>query len=313
MEWKQDILGPEFEMASVAQPDDYTGKVRCTVIRLKSEECSSKGVLYVHGFSDYFFQKEMAHIFAAHRYNFYAVDLRRYGRSLVQNDQLFRVRDLHEYFADIQVAIDAMKSDGNSEIILLGHSTGGLTTSLYMMSKPDPSIKALILNSPFLTWNLPYLKRVLGIPLIKFAGRFNPRLRIKGDGTNYYAASLARHLGGEWEYDKNWKPDVMPDVDAEWVRAIDNAQIGLKKGKIKVPVLLLHSDKSAYPGDGKNAYATSDAVLNVNTMARKGRNLGERVEEITIHDGLHDLVLSRKDVREKVYSAIFSFLSRHGL
>ena len=61
---------------------------------------------------------------------------------------------MKEYFADIDSSISQMKDDGIDEIILMGHSTGGLTTSLYMASNPDSDIRALILNSPFLDWNL---------------------------------------------------------------------------------------------------------------------------------------------------------------
>ena len=141
--WKSDILGPGFEMRHVDMDDDYAGHVRCTVIRRHADTPSTRGVLYVHGFSDYFFQKAMADTFAEHGYAFYAVDLRRYGRSLMSGDKMFRVRDLTEYFPDIEAGISAMKEDGITEIIMMGHSTGGLTTTLYMEGHPDPAVRGL--------------------------------------------------------------------------------------------------------------------------------------------------------------------------
>lgn len=68
--WQPDILGDGFEMKYIPQPDDYSGQVRCTVILRMADEESSKAVLYVHGFSDYFIQKEMAEMFARNGYNF---------------------------------------------------------------------------------------------------------------------------------------------------------------------------------------------------------------------------------------------------
>lgn len=310
MEWQKDILGDGFEMTHVDQGRDYAGDVRCTVVRHKADSPARRGVLYVHGFSDYFFQREMALEFTGHDFNFYAVDLRRYGRSLQPGDKMFRVKDMREYFADIQTAVDIMKNDGVDEIILIGHSTGGLTTSLYIMNHPDKAIKGLILNSPFLTWNLPKATIQFGIPFIKLIGRIFPKFPVNGDGTNLYASALAEHLGGEWKYNTEWKPDVMPDVDAEWITAIDNGQRGLKAGKIKVPVLFLHSSKSATLKDSPDAYREADGVLNVRTMALAGQQLGPDIEEVEIPGGLHDLVLSRRKVREMVYSIIFEWLRR---
>ena len=54
----------------------------------------------------------------------------------------------------------------------------------------------------------------------------------------------------------------------------------------------------------------SDAVLNVDSIAEAGRLLGPNVEDVTIKDGLHDLVLSRKNVRDEVYNTIFRWLEK---
>lgn len=306
--WTKDVLGEGFTKRHIVQPDDYAGRVRCTVIRHKASENTHCGALYIHGFSDYFFQKEMAIRFNEHGYNFYAVDLRKYGRSLMKGQKMFQVRDLREYFQDIQAGIDAMKEDGNSEIVLIGHSTGGLTTSLYMQCLPDPAVKALILNSPFLAWNLPSVMKKFGIPIIKLLATSFPNMKVKGDRSTKYAASIAEHLGGEWIYNTAWKPDVMPDVDAAWIKAIDDGQKALYNGHIDVPVLLLHSDKSAKQGDSAELCKKSDAVLDVKSIAEVGRKLGSTVYEIEITDGLHDLILSRCDVRNTVYNTIFNWL-----
>lgn len=311
--WMPDIIGHGYEMCHILQGTDYSGDVRCTIIHKKTSEACRCGVLYIHGFSDYFFQQEMGDRFADRDYGFYAVDLRKYGRSYIDGQKMFQVKSLDEYFPDIQAGIDVIKEDGCRDIVLVGHSTGGLIASLYMNGSPDEAVKALVLNSPFLTWNLPSVLIKLGIPLLKLVARVFPNVRIKGDGTNYYAASIARHLGGEWTYDNRWKPDIIPDVDATWVRAIDNGHKRLRRSDIKVPVLLLHSDKSIKKGAPFECYKISDAVLDVRTMAAAGRHLGRCVSEIKIKDGLHDLVLSRKDVRDEVYMVIFRWLEDIGL
>lgn len=307
MTWKPDILGKEFEYTLVNQGRDYSGDVRCAVVRRLAPE-AKRAVVYVHGFSDYFFQKDMAEEFVGHGYSFYAVDLRKYGRALLSGQRMFEVRDMREYFPDIQAAIDIAKADGYAEIILIGHSTGGLSTSYYMETEPDPAVKALILNSPFLAWNLPAIMRKAIVPAVSFIGRFMPKIPVKSGGTIDYTRSLSRRLGGEWDFDSRWKPDIMPDVDAGWIHAIDSAQRALAKGKVRVPILLLHSDRNARPGDSADKFASSDGVLDVNLIADAGRRLGNNVTEITIPEGLHDLVLSRPAVRAQVYRTIFNWL-----
>lgn len=85
IKWQPDYLGDGFEMTYLNHPDDYGGKVRSTVIRKLASIPSQKAILYVHGFSDYFLQKEMARMFVENGYNFYAVDLRKYAEATINS------------------------------------------------------------------------------------------------------------------------------------------------------------------------------------------------------------------------------------
>ena len=51
-----------------------------------------------------------------------------------------------------------------------------------------------------------------------------------------------------------------------------------------------------------------DAILNVNDIRRMARNIRGKVDVVAVPGGLHDLVLSRKEVREKVYQLVFEWL-----
>ncbi|MCM1503606.1 MAG: alpha/beta hydrolase [Muribaculum sp.] len=314
-QWSPDVLGDGYEMRRVNQPDDYAGKVRCTIVR-KQSACNDvrRAVLYVHGFNDYFFQAEMGNRFVDSCYNFYAVDLRKYGRSIMEGQKKFQVRDMKEYFADIDSALSQMKRDGNNEIILIGHSTGGLTTALYMNENPDTVVKALILNSPFLDWNQSNFQERFLIPLVRGAARLLPDISISQGGGTGYARSLLAAYEGEWNYDTSWKLMVSPNVDAGWIRAIDVAQgIIQDNPHIRVPILLMHSDRSVKEGDPASMYSRADAVLDVEDISKYGRRLGPKVTEVTVYGGLHDLVLSRKEVRNPLFSYMFLWLDRQGL
>ena len=247
-------------------------------------------------------------MFVDHGYNFYAIDLRKYGRSLLEGQRLFQVRDLHEYFPDIDSAVEIISADGTESIALLGHSTGGLTTSLYMSEKPSPLIKALMLNSPFLDWNMPTFQKKVIIPIASSFGRVFPNVKIHQEPDAGYANTLSAHHQGEWHYREDWKPDVLPDPDLGWIRAIYQGQKQLRRQSVKVPVLLMHSSCSVKKGDSKESYFHADAILDVETISYYGTRLGNDVTEVTFQDGLHDLVLSKKRIREQVYETMLSWL-----
>lgn len=309
--WQPDYLGDGFEMRYVDHADDYSGPVRSTVVRLRADSSCGRAVLYVHGYNDYFFQADMARRFAERGYDFYAVDLRKYGRSLLPEQTPFQVHDMREYYADIDSALAIIKADGVADIVLMGHSTGGLTTSLFMAEQPDSSVTALVLNSPFLDWNQSGFQEKFLIPLVRFVSPLMKGTKIPQGSSTVYSHSLLKQYGGEWEYRTDWKMEISPAVEASWIAAIDKGHSRVRKARINVPVLLMHSDSTVAASDAVDAYSRKDAVLDVVDISRYGRRLGPDVAELTIADGLHDLVLSRPAVREALYDSIFAWLSRH--
>lgn len=314
--WVTDpLLGRDgYEIEYVGQPDDYSGKVVSTVVRrLPEGKAPRKAVLYVHGYNDYFFQDSMGRQFNDSGYGFYAVDLRKYGRSLLPGQRRYEVRDLREYFADIDSAIARMRRDSVTDIVLMGHSTGGLVTSLYMEDKPAPEIKALVLNSPFLDWNFTGFMRKAVIPLAAAAGRWLPDISIPQGDDPAYGESLLKAKHGEWEFDTTLKLLHPAPITLGWVRAIDRGQKQLMANgrAIKVPVLLMHSRRSVHTGGKWSPEAMSgDAVLNVDSISSRGRRLGYNITEAIVDSGLHDLVLSSPRIRRAVYSTIFGFIGR---
>lgn len=314
-DWTADVLGADYEQTTVNMADDYSGKVRCTVVK-KSAEGSTKAVLYVHGYNDYFFQKEMSDRFVAEGYNFYAVDLRKYGRSLLPEQRRFEVHNIDEYYADIDTAINVALEDGNKDVILMGHSTGGLTLSCYMASGAGDKypIKALLLNSPFLDMNLSSFNENVAVPFVSWMSSMFKDIEINQGNSNSYAQSLLKKYHGEWGYNTSWKLEISPAVTSGWLGAIHKAHVYIQKGaNIKCPVLLMRSDKSI-DGDGWNpSYNRGDAVLDVNDISRYGRKLGKNVTEFIVKDGLHDLFLSRKPVRYALYINVFEWLREKGL
>ena len=303
--WDQDILGDGYESSCIYLNPDYSGEVRISLIRKLCPYENSKAVLYVHGYNDYFFQKELGNQFVGNGYDFYALDLRKYGRSYVQGQDLFEVRDLSEYFEDIKVSLDSIVSGGHEEIILMSHSTGGLILSYFMAKGMDDGypVKALLLNSPFLDMNLDAVTEKFLLPVVSCVSVLN-----SNGADDLYARSLLKEYDGEWEYDTSWKLVVSPDVTAGWLHAITAAQDFLHAGvNIKQPILLMRSEKSS------TDYMESDIVLDVEEISKYGERLGGNVTEYIVKKGLHDLFLSSKPVRYSLYAAMFNWLQSKGL
>lgn len=304
-QWHPDELGDRYISRTVSQPDDYSGKVVSTIIAKDTIVPGHRGLLYVHGFNDYFFQAALGDSIVAHGWNFRAVDLRKYGRSLLPGQKRFQARNLREYFPDIDSAVVDMQAAGIDTIVIMGHSTGGLIVSVYMNDWPPADIRGVILNSPFLGWNFGCFMRKVAIPCVSTLGGIFPNIKINQGASTAYSHSLLRRYGGEWEYDTLKKLIVSPAVTSGWVHAIQSGQKQLRRhSDIKVPVLLMYSSASV---SGEDA-TRGDAVLNVSQIAEYGKRLGPDVTEVVIPQGLHDLILSPRAARDSAYRAIFHFL-----
>lgn len=309
-QWQPDILGDGYQMKYIYHPDDYSGTVRSTIIKKTNPVNNGIGILYIHGYNDYFFQKELGNRFTKNGINFYATDLRKYGRSITNKEKMFEVRDLSEYFADIDSALFTIKAEGISNIFIMGHSTGGLIATLYVKTHPDKALKGLILNSPFYEWNMSkFIKNVL-IPIVGTLGNVFPNISIPQGVNTAYGESLLKDFHGEWEYNRNWKLIQSPPIRAGWLQAIDNAHDDILTGNhINIPILLMHSDKSIYGSQWNESFNCGDAVLNIQDISTIGKRIGCNITEAIVVDGLHDLILSRKSVRNAVYCCIFRWIN----
>lgn len=310
-QYTPDILGDGYLRRTFQMPDDYEGKVVCTLVKKPQLTDVKQAVLYIHGYNDYFFQKQLGDSVNAHGYNFYAMDLRKYGRSILPNQDPFFCKSLTEYFADIDTALATIRSEGNEKILLMAHSTGGLITPLYLNSKKDNlPVSGLILNSPFLDWNFGWFMEKIAIPAVAFIGRIFPNLTVQGEGDASYAHSLLKQFKGEWEYDTNWKMINGHPKKAGWIKAIQDGQQLARKGlQLDCPVLVMSSDKS-FPEtkEWHEEYLSSDIVLNVHDIQKYAPELGNQVSRDTIAGGMHDLILSEKKARDYTYQVVFDWM-----
>lgn len=311
--YSTDILKNKFEKMVTSFDEDYEGKVISTLIRRKAEKETKKAILYIHGFNDYFFQKEMAFKFNQHSFNFYALDLRKYGRSYLKHQKLNNVRSLTEYYEDISWALQQIKKEGNTKVVLSGHSTGGLIVSVYASEHYNSNLfHALLCNSPFYEFNANIIEKTLGSIFIPILGKYFPNVLHNAGLLEFYGYSLHQEKYGEWDYNLDWKPHYIPKVNLGFIRAIRQFHKKVQKGlKINVPTLILHSNKTIYKKRWNTDFYNGDAVLNVNHIKKYAHKIEGNVTITEIKNGLHDLVLSKKLVREKTYKEIFNWLKNN--
>ncbi len=293
---------------------DYEGEVVATLIEKKTEKPSKKALLYIHGFNDYFFQDHFADRANGLGLNFYALELRKYGRSILPHQKPNDFRKVREYFEEIDKAVDFIrKKEKNEKLVLVGHSTGGLIAALYAHDhRKDGLIDALILNSPFFEFNVPaFLKKTFVPLMVSLAGPF-PGLPSPVGLDKGYGYSLHKSHNGEWDFDLKLKPDAGFTIHASWIKGIYTAQRELQQGlDIACPVLVMYSAKSVKPGNYRPEMQHADAVLNVKDIELFSHRIGKKVERAAFEGGVHDLLLSEKPVREKVFQKMESFLKKH--
>jgi alpha-beta hydrolase superfamily lysophospholipase len=289
--WRPDRCLPGFEALELPFADDYDGPVVATLVRLPCASAPRGSVLYLHGFADYFFQRHMAERFAAEGYAFYALDLRKHGRSIRPHQHPNFCKNVAEYYADITRAMEKI----GEPVLLAGHSTGALVGALYAHEgERRDGLRGLWLNSPFFDWRLPAWKKTqlhVGAAL----GRFYPFLKDEKTLREDYVRSL---LDEGWDFDLALKPPRGFGVYYGWLGAITDAHAKVHRGlAIDCPVLAMHSDEG-------------DIVLDWRDIARWSRVLGERVTVMAFPGAMHDLVLSRPHIREEVFRQLFAWAER---
>ncbi|MFP3467534.1 alpha/beta hydrolase [Leifsonia sp. SIMBA_070] len=317
-EWRPDILGEPFEQLTLPLGEDSEGDVVATLVRyspaphlrLHRGPAADADVLYVHGWSDYFFQTELARFWHDQGARFHALDLRKYGRSLRTGQTPGFVDDLAVYDEDIAAALEAMGhreggGHGRSRrLILLGHSTGGLTLSLWADRHPGRA-DALVLNSPWLEFQAHSAGRAALTPLVDLRARLVPKAPMPNVDLGFYTRTVSRTMDGEWDYDLAWRPVRGFPVHPVWLTAVLAGHARVAAGlHIDAPVLTLLSARSTLLPFWTPDMLKSDVVLVVRDIAERSLGLAPTVTVSWIQDALHDVFLSAAPVRQAAYTAM---------
>jgi alpha-beta hydrolase superfamily lysophospholipase len=319
--WQPDVLPGYWQLTiGLGGDPDGEGDIFATLLRRGREDeaaAASHAVLAVHGYTDYFFHTSLADHFARRGFAFYALDLRKCGRSWRPGQTPHFTTNLARYDTELDRALGVIREQtGSAQVLVYGHSAGGLIVSLWLDrlrqrgATRRAGVGGLVLNSPLL--DLPghaILRWALTSALIAAVARV-AKLRVaRGPGEGGYGASLHRDYHGEFDYDLQWKPLGGFPITFGWLHAVRRGQLRLHRGlDVGVPNLILRSDHTVTETADPVGLQCGDAVLDVAQIARWAGCIGNRSTVVPITDAKHDVFLSMPQPRQVAYDKLDTWL-----
>jgi alpha-beta hydrolase superfamily lysophospholipase len=332
-EWTDDVLAGYVQTTRALGADpDGEGDLFATLVRSADPTPSPRAVLALHGYTDYFFNAELADHFAAAGWRFYGLDSHRCGRSWRAGQTPHFTTDLARYDRELEWAMAMITaenpgaagpatSDTAAATVVYGHSTGGLVAALWLdrvRKRGDTAtmgIAGLVLNSPFLDLNGPAILRTRATSTaIGAVSKVSKTRVVRGSGSGGYGQTLHRQYHGEFDYNLQWKPVGGFPVTVGWIHAIRRGQATLHQGlDIGVPNLVLRSDHSVAESAETDVLQRGDAVLDVAHISRWAGCLGNRTTSVPIKDAKHDVFLSLAEPRAAAYAELDTWLEQLAL
>lgn len=332
--WRTDIMGPGFESRTLPLLPDEEGECVATLVRYLPaqdphayEDASAPPrflALYVHGRNDYFFQHELARNVATWGGAFYALDLRKYGRSLRPHQTIGFITDLADYDEEVSEALDLIRTEvPDLPLILIGHSTGGLILTMWTYRHPGV-VSGLVLNSAWLEMQSAASMRSTIQPVLERIANRNPHWELPmGSGPDHYARSLGGGWAASgfelpeelsaceddpavagWDFALEWKRPESYPVPVGWMETIMAAHGQIEKeASIDAPILSMISTASYFGEEWTEEVFSTDVVLDVEAIVDRSARLGPQVT-IARFEGVHDLFLSSPKVRAQVWDTM---------
>jgi len=306
-----DVLGAPYTAETLVLRPDFEGEVVATLVHRPAAKPNGRAVLHVHGFADYFFQTAAADFWVERGYDFYALDLRKYGRSLRPHQTPNYAGDLREYYEELDLAFERVART-HDHVVFSAHSTGGLTVPLWLHDR-QYAVAGVFLNAPWIDMHGDAFTRLVAMPVIHRLGARQPMRVIPREVDGTYAKSLHSDYFGEWDFDLAWKPLQSWPAYAGWIRAVRLGQARLARGlDIDAPVLMVSSTRSGHPTSQTDPDLTStDTVLDVERMRRRAAVLSRHVTIAQVEGALHDVTLSPEPVRSRVFDEVGRWLSAY--
>ncbi|PFG20623.1 alpha/beta hydrolase [Serinibacter salmoneus] len=326
--WAPDILGRGHEARTIPLGSDEEGEVAATLVRYRPDADQDRTatpepqatlptprfvVLYLHGWTDYLLNHEIGPFWATQGGAFYGLDLRKYGRSLRAGQTPGYITDLATYDEDIEAALDLIAEDHpDLPIVLMAHSTGGLTATLWSARHPGRTA-GLVLVAPWLEVQGAARVRSLSAPVVREVARAFPTRPLPGIDLGYYHHTISASREGEWDLVPAWHPENGFPATYGWLAAILHGHSAIAHRRVHVtePVLLVRSARTVFAPAWKEEMASADIVVDVEVIAERAIRIADEVTIATVPDALHDVLLSPRPIRDLAYRQIARWASAY--
>jgi alpha-beta hydrolase superfamily lysophospholipase len=197
------------------------------------------------------------------------------------------------------------------ELVLMAHSTGGLTAALWAARHPG-RLAALVLNGPWLETQGSTLLRSIAHGVLDTISKLRPKARLLLPELGFYFRSISNTRDGEWTIEPSWRPEAGFPIRVGWLAAVLAGHAELARGiDVGAPTLVLCSMTSVTSPTWKDSMLESDSILDVSRMVRRSAELGRNVTIRRFDGALHDVFLSRRAVREEAVEATAWWLDAH--
>ncbi len=265
-------------------------------------------VLYVHGWSDYFFQTELARFWNELGARFHALDLRRYGRSLRPGQTPGYIESLDDYDVDIEAALGDGTRRGCLDLAPSGaprpfhgrphpHAVGGASPGPRRGARAEQSVARAAARSA----------RAPGDRSARGRAR---TVRPKG---SHPAVDLGFYTRAQTDvgalpipgYRSEWRPERGFPTHPAWLAAIIAGHRRVAAGvEVGCPALVLLSTRSTPAIAWSEAMTSTDSVLVVDDIALAATRIGRMVTIARIEGAIHDVFLSRREPRAEAYRTL---------
>lgn len=246
---------------------------------------NKKCIIWLPGRNDYFYHYHISS--KLHNYDLYALNYR--NCHPLKCDLSDYIDDIKKLFKEIDIIYEYFNINSYDEVILYGHSTGGLICTLYQFESKN-KISKIILNAPWFHYKFNtfdhYIFHYLYYYIIPCIPEFDLIERSFND--NKYMTSLTE----KFKIDKLFKKNYITPVISTWFRNIIKYQNNIyhKKIWLKYPTLALISDHNAEFKGAKKG----DEILDINEHIKQLEKLGNN-KLVLIKDATHDVLCSHYD------------------
>ncbi|AGP30975.1 alpha/beta hydrolase [Corynebacterium terpenotabidum] len=343
LDFEPDLLGDGYTRTTIelgSDPDHETpgAPVVCTLVRHlpagvdDADFAARPAMLLVHGMTDFFFQTHVAEHFHALGYAVYGIDLRKCGRSHRPGQTWHHVTSQSIYDEDLTVALSLLAA-GHGSVVPVGHSTGGLDVTMWIARlhaatrRGDAArgalyatVDAVVLNSPWLGLQFDAFTNIVIRHVFPQVAKIVPKWHVPGGINPTYGRTIHVEEHGEWDFDRTFKPLLPRPKQISWLVGVSREIDKLHSGfwSTGVPTLLLCSDADS-PGrsvrgpDGSEvpepeAFIT-DTILRPSQMRDAAHLVDPDCTVVTLPGAMHDVFLSRAEVRDAAFAAVDEFLA----